>query len=504
MTHRAALYLRSSKDRKDVSTQDQRELLTKLAAERGFIVVEEFVDVVESGKDQDRPGFQKLLSAISNHARGWDRLLVRDTDRLSRAGWINGMVDYEVHKYGVEIVYANIPDVDPMTHILLTSIYRAQGQIHSIMSRDKGLAGMRQNVSRGFRAGGRAPWGYQLRAIGQGIVRDGKELTKTVLEPGADAGAAAEYLRRRVAGEPRVKVARDLKLALSPSTLIGVEWNALTYAGCTVWNVHREYSSESGYGGKGKRRPREEWVIKEDTHPALITRAEAEQLLHAIETSDVGRMVSAAKSAMSKHLLSGQLRHPDGRKWEASGRYYRFRELPKRLVRTELVEQAVTAAVLDHLKSDELVDQLLAHAAGRTEIVMEPRKQLQARIAGLNAMISKAMTAALMLEDPAPAMRKIDELERDRKRLTAEMADIDEEIALRRAAAQIRPETIRALLETFGTCADAGDWKTLLTAMVDRIDLDPESLSCRIHYRISSASWESMASLRGFEPRFLP
>lgn len=494
---RAALYLRSSKDRKDVSTQDQRDLLTQLAAERGLIIVEEFVDVVESGRDQDRPGFQLLLSAIANASRGWDRLLVRDTDRLSRAGWINGMVDHEVHKHGVEIIYANIPDVDPMTHILLTSIYRAQGQIHSIMSRDKGLAGMRQNVQRGFRAGGRAPWGYQLKHIGQGLVREGRELTKTVLEPNSDAVLAARYLKLRAAKFPRAKAMRDLGISLSANSLIGIEWNALTYAGCTVWNVHREASSEGGYRGQGKRRPRTDWVIRDDTHPALITRDEAERILHALENSDIGRAVSEAKRSVSNHLLSGQLRHPDGRKWEANGRYYRFRGVKNRNVQAELIERAVTSAIIEHLKSDELVQLLLDHASARTEIVVEPRKALQARIATVNATISRAMNAALMLEDPAPAMRKIDELERDRKRLVAEMAALDEEAELRKAAAQVRPETIKALLDTFDQAGDTADWKVLLQAMVDHIDLDPTDLSCRIHYRISNATWESVASLRG-------
>ena len=44
------------------------------------------------------------------------------------------------------------------------------------------------------------------------------------------------------------------------------------------WNVHNEYGSE-GYKGGVKRRPRDEWVIQRDTHPALISDAIAETLL---------------------------------------------------------------------------------------------------------------------------------------------------------------------------------------------------------------------------------
>ncbi|MEN8166852.1 MAG: recombinase family protein [Pseudomonadota bacterium] len=56
-TKTAAIYLRSSKDRKDVSIDAQRRELQNLATDQGIIVVKEYPDVVESAKDENRPGF---------------------------------------------------------------------------------------------------------------------------------------------------------------------------------------------------------------------------------------------------------------------------------------------------------------------------------------------------------------------------------------------------------------------------------------------------------------
>lgn len=81
---RAALYCRSSKDRSDVSIDAQRRQLVELAAARGFVVVAEFSDAVESGKDDDRPEFQRLLRELRNPRRGWDTILVLDTARIAR------------------------------------------------------------------------------------------------------------------------------------------------------------------------------------------------------------------------------------------------------------------------------------------------------------------------------------------------------------------------------------------------------------------------------------
>src|SRR5512143_4222754 len=81
---KAALYLRSSKDRADVSIDAQRRELQTLARSRGLIIVAEYADVVESGKDEHRPGFQRLLADLRAPDREWSYLLLLDTSRLSR------------------------------------------------------------------------------------------------------------------------------------------------------------------------------------------------------------------------------------------------------------------------------------------------------------------------------------------------------------------------------------------------------------------------------------
>jgi alanine racemase len=44
--------------------------------------------------------------------------------------------------------------------------------------------------------------------------------------------------------------------------------------------------------------------------------------------------------------------------------------------------------------------------------------------------------------------------------------------------------------------------RDMLAEVVERFELDPKTLTCRVHYRISSG--KLMASPRGFEPRLPP
>ncbi len=229
---------------------------------------------------------------------------------------------------GVTVVYKTLPEVDPLTEIVLKSVMVAWDEYHSISSKQKGLAGMNENVRAGFRAGGRAPTGYLLRKIATGAIREGSAVTKSVLEPDPEISQAiGAYLRERAAGTPRLSAkVRAGITEHNDSSLISIEWNALTYAGHTIWNVHAERQSSGGYIGGTKRRPREDWVIQRDTHPALITTDEAEQLLGRLELKAKTRAAKATeqRSRDSNALLGGLLFAPDGSKWWAETDRYRW------------------------------------------------------------------------------------------------------------------------------------------------------------------------------------
>jgi Resolvase, N terminal domain len=139
-SNRAALYLRSSKDRSDVSIDAQRRELTALASQRGLLVVGEYADVVESGTDENRPGLRSLVADIRKSGRGWDTVLLLDTSRLARKPIISVMFERDAEKHSVRVVYKSVPDEDPITAVLLKSLMMGIDQWHSLTSKHKGLA----------------------------------------------------------------------------------------------------------------------------------------------------------------------------------------------------------------------------------------------------------------------------------------------------------------------------------------------------------------------------
>jgi site-specific DNA recombinase len=418
--------------------------------------------------------------------------------------WIAAFFEHDAERYGVKVIYKSIPDADPIVSMVLKAIMRAFDVYHSLISKQKGLNGMAENVKQGFRAGGRAPRGYRLVEVTTGAVREGLPVTKTKLEPDEDAPKVAEYLRLRAEGLGRGTLVRRLGLPWPETSLNGMEWNALTYAGHTVWNVHNEIGTD-GYKGGTKRRPRSEWVIHHNTHTALISDAIAEALLAKLENADR----HTPRQRTTSHLLSGLLKAPDGTPWRANrtakSEFYRLsiagrsRNMPAKRVETAVVE-----TVSRDLLSPTFVRAALKSTRERLVATHAAEiRKTQAEIAALEAKASKYLDMAANLENPAPVYRKIDEVERERGALLRRIVEWEKEDEAAQALANVTEAQVRTMLSHLAEemrLYPAGDLKDFLTTILDRVELDPEEASLRLCYRIPPRSGNKVASPGGFEP----
>jgi site-specific DNA recombinase len=481
----AACYVRSSKDRNDVSLSAQLRELTKLASSRNLEIVRTYEDAVQSGSTEDRPAFRELIADIKSSSRGWSTLLVYDTSRIARGRYIAQAFRHECRRRGVELVIARMPETDPISAVILEAVLEAMDEVHSIMSREKGLAGMRENVRLGWRAGGRAPFGYRLQHEPTGAVRDGRPVMKSKLVLTDQAPAAAKYLNYRAAGISRVEAARRANIDLAPTTLIGIEWNASVYAGHTIWNRHNAKKDRGS--GKSKRRDRSEWVVQRGTHEALITDAQAEAIIAQLETSTIGRAVSLAKASGSDYLLAGVLQTKDGQLWVGAGKHYRLKpaggQRGKRIPREE-IERAVMATVRTDMKSDKVVAALVTKA--KKHLNKEDRvAPVHLEIESLGKKRQRAATLALG-EGGEIYARMAGDLGRQIEALKREADALAAESRADNAVQAITPTEIRELL------MKQDNDRALLKVFVRRVVLDAD-LQGRVEYGLS------MASPRGFD-----
>ena len=489
MPRQAVLYLRSSKDRSAVSLASQRHELIALAKNKNLIVSSEYSDAVESGKDTDRPGFQSLLRDLKTKSRAWTVVLMYDTSRLGRRRYIAEAFRHECKKLGVDIIFATVPEVDPISQVILDSVLQAMDEVHSLMSREKGLAGMAENVRQGFRAGGRAPYGYKLAIIDTGQVRDGIAVTKSKLEPDTDSHKIAGWLKGRALGRSGAALASELGICLAKSSLSHLEWSALTYAGHTVWNVHRGKDD----AGQGRRRPRSEWIITRNTHPALIADDEAEAILTRLEGKKTAR---ASRVRITDYLLSGILLTPSGAAWHGNAGNYRA---GKTNIRTSILDDALLNQVAADLRTDEFV-QLLTEQARRTQQPGDGVETavLNNQVRELDIRIDRLLGLIEQTDMPEPLLRRIEELEKERRIGASRMAVLVEEARRAKVLAAVKESDVRRMIDAIAedmATLNRDHLKDFLRQIIESLTLDPATRTGEIRYRIG-ASGVKLASPR--------
>ena len=131
MVKRAALYLRSSKDRHDVSIESQRRELERYVADQGDVIVTEFSDKVESAKTANRPAFQEMMAEVKSKDCRFQRIYCYDTSRFSRKQYDAQLYKHLLKKHGIELHFLKLPKTDPLMDSVLESLMEIFDEFHS-------------------------------------------------------------------------------------------------------------------------------------------------------------------------------------------------------------------------------------------------------------------------------------------------------------------------------------------------------------------------------------
>lgn len=81
------IYLRVSSEQqaeRQLSIPAQREAIKKYASERGWNIIEEYVDEAKSAKSDDRGDFQRMIDAAQQPDKDFQAIILHKFDRFSR------------------------------------------------------------------------------------------------------------------------------------------------------------------------------------------------------------------------------------------------------------------------------------------------------------------------------------------------------------------------------------------------------------------------------------
>ena len=194
---RAALYARFSpgpNQREESITGQMRE--NQLYCDKNdFVVVAQYADRSITGRTDDRPQFQQMISDAEKGL--FDVIVCYKTDRFARDRFDAAVYKNKLKKFGVRVLYSKMSIPEGPEGIILESVLEGLDEYYSKDLAQKILRGLYDNALEGKSTGGPTPYGYKIV--------DKKYVIDTEKAP-----IVQEIFTRYAAGELIVSIIDDL------------------------------------------------------------------------------------------------------------------------------------------------------------------------------------------------------------------------------------------------------------------------------------------------------
>lgn len=154
------VYARVSTSAQEVQETIQAQLLEveKFAKEKGYIIIEKYLDEGWSGDTIDRPAIDQLR--LDAKKKKWDAVLIYDPDRLGRRYYYQELVMHELSKLGIEVLFVTVPPVKDFNDRLSSGIRGFFAEYERAKIADRFRMGKVYRVTNGNVLVSEAPYGY--------------------------------------------------------------------------------------------------------------------------------------------------------------------------------------------------------------------------------------------------------------------------------------------------------------------------------------------------------
>ena len=337
----AAIYARySSTAQNDASIEQQIAECKAYAAHNNLTIVEMYEDRAMTGRNDKRPGFQRMIRAAERHE--FQVLLTYKSNRMARNMLDALRYENRLDKAGVKVVYCKEDFGDNAAGRLALRMMMSINEFYS--------DNLAEDVKRGMRDGamkckvvGAIPYGYKKGADGRFEI---DEVTAPIVQ---------EIFQRILNGEAYIDIARSLN-DRGLKTAYGKPWGKGSFLG-----IIRNERYTGTYLFKDIR--------IEGGMPQIITREvyDAVQEIRKERNAFAGRHRSNNDFLLTGKLFCGHCLSPmvgiSGKGRHGDVHYYyscngkRLQKIcNKKNVRKEFIEEEVTRAILTVVLDDKMVE----------------------------------------------------------------------------------------------------------------------------------------------------
>lgn len=253
-----------------------------------------FEDAGYSGKNTDRPNFQKMMSQIRSGA--FTHLLVWKIDRISRNLLDFSSMYKELKELGVVFVSKNEQfDTSTAMGEAMLKIILVFAELERNMTSERVSATMISRASNGQWNGGRVPFGYDYDYESKtfSINKQESEVVKLIHDKYEEMQSLVQEARYLNEHNFTTREGNEW----SPVTLLIILRN-IFYCGDYQYNTLKE-------GNRQKIKNRSEWIIVENHHDAIINREQKERIISKLESRK--RLDKRIRETKNIHVFSSLL-----------------------------------------------------------------------------------------------------------------------------------------------------------------------------------------------------
>ena len=295
--NRVAIYIRVSTTHqidKDSIPMQRNDLVSyaRLMLNTDDYVI--FEDAGYSGKNTDRPNFQKMMSKIRSGA--FTHLLVWKIDRISRNLLDFSSMYKELKELGVVFVSKNEQfDTSTAMGEAMLKIILVFAELERNITSERVTATMISRASNGQWNGGRVPFGYDYDYDTKTFSVNEQEsvIVKLIHDKYEEMQSLVQEARYLNEHDFRTREGNEW----SPVTLLIILRN-IFYCGDYQYNTLKE-------GNRQKVKDESEWVIVESHHDAIISREQKQRIIGLLESNK--RLSRRNKSTKYNHVFAGLL-----------------------------------------------------------------------------------------------------------------------------------------------------------------------------------------------------
>ena len=301
LIQKVAIYIRVSTqyqvDRASLPVQ-REELIAYCKYVLGIDNFEVFEDPGYSAKNTDRPDYQRMINRVRTGE--FSHILVWKIDRISRNLLDFAAMYAELKKLGVTFVSKNEQfDTSSAMGEAMLKIILVFAELERNMTSERVSAIMLSRANGGVWNGGKVPFGYSY---------DKEQKVFHVLDDEAKVVLYIYDLYESI--QSLTTVAKQLN-EKGIRSRTGKPWNPVTvrtmltnpfYAGTYRYN-YRDESSRT-YAVK----PKDEWVMVEDHHPAIVTRERQNHIAGILEKHRRSNFDGRTYQRKNTHIFGGLLR----------------------------------------------------------------------------------------------------------------------------------------------------------------------------------------------------